>query len=208
MLCNLDLMKLTEEVNMDYSAESIKNLCRITESKVELSCFQSGKPVFDVAFEFDILHNKFSSDLFSNLWREQLIHVKSLPGLAIKDIKKLIWVPTLNKCKKLLDSIYEKTITLASVDHYMKPLEKRDIQIRRLCDGVGYLSRSKQSDYKWIDTAVLLMKEYWSLLDLAESARIVLDLKKRLKLTGDFTLLTKLASRVSIRVTLRLSHDF
>ena len=195
----LGFQELTAEIKADYSKKSIKNLCRIDGDAVELVGLKSAKSLLDIAVKFDIVHMKQSSSLFTIIWKEHL-HSLNRVKLTIEDIKVKIWEPTFIKCNDLLNSVQDKSITLADVDRYMKPDENITTQLKRLYFGIGEcLGNSEDnSSLQWIETSVRLMEEYWSLLELANAAKTVIKMKMTLKLTGDFSLIENIAKEVNI----------
>ena len=188
-----------KEVNDDYSEVFINTICRETEQKtIELIILQSALPLMDVAEKFNTMHAKYPTDLFNTIWKEHvLVHKDS--NLSVEEIKDKIWEPTFSKCNELLNSIYDGSIKLADVDLYMKPLDENiATQLKRFCNAIGkcMTSDSRGGNLQWIDERVKLMVEYWCLLDLAEAAKTVINFRNSHNLTGDFSLIEKLASKV------------
>ncbi len=191
---------MVKEINEDYSEVFIKDMYRETEQKTfELVPLQSALPLMDVAEKFDVMHGDYPTDIFNKIWKEHSFFLRD-SYLLIDDIKAKIWEPTFSKCNELLNSIRDGSIKLSDVDLYMKPLDENiATQLKRLCNGVGKcVNIGDRENSGWIDAAVKLMNEYWSLSDVAEAAKTVIHFKDSLSLTGDFSLIEKLASRVSL----------
>lgn len=194
------LTELIKEIQAEYGEESIKNLCKQHGSTFDLVPLQSASSILETAQKFDIMHRVHSTDLFNNIWKDHLFTIRN-SYFVIEDIKSKIWEPTFSKCSNLLNSVCDKSIKLTDIDHYMKPLdENRAMQLKRLHSGICECvedSRTVNSSPQLIDEAVHLMEEYLSFKDLAQAAKTVIMLKEILNLTGDFTLIEKIATKVS-----------
>lgn len=118
--------------------------------------------------------------------------------LDIKDIKTLIWDEAFRECNHLLDTLRDRSIQLAEVDSYFKSIQKdMTWELRRLNSGVlkcNYPSKTCSSP--WIDDVVQHIHHYWTSLTLSKAAAVVIALKTKLCLTGDFKAIETLANQV------------
>ncbi len=184
----------------DHRDKPIRDLCSINNGKVIFTLLHSALPLEDVPTKFDFMFNKHQSKLFEKIWNHHLkkARKKSESELTIASIKTDIWDPSFHRCLTLLDSLQNKSIKLSEVDQYFREVKDRERQISALCSGVEMCKdgRVTGDGRQWISTAVHLMDKYWSICELARAAEIVIDLKGKLKLSGDFSLIEGIASQV------------
>ena len=184
----------------------MKNLCRREEHRIVIIPLEEASSLDDITKKFDILNRSKKSILFNKLWNKHMRKAqtkeRSHSTLTIQNIKTDIWDPCFQECQKMLRSLCDKTISLGEVDRYFSSsddIENTRIQILVLYDGVRQCApdRTDIKDRDLIDDAVKCMERYWSLCRLNKAAKVVIDLKLALKLTGDFSLIETLATKVS-----------
>lgn len=201
------LHDLRAEINADYRDTPINELCISVKGEIKFLSMRSAFPLDEISWKFDTMFRNYSTELFHIVWKS---HMKAASGIAIKtsttlvieDIKTKIWDPAFDECKSLLDSVHDRSIKLVDVDRYFRHIDKRDMLLHRLHNGVmeclGVVRH--KINLEWIHTAVNLMMEYWSLVNLADAARTLMTLKNKLNLSGDFSLIRTIAEEVSAEV--------
>ena len=199
--------QLIEEIQaiMDGNI-SINTLCRREkpQNTIVFISLKAASSLDDITKKFDILN---SSALFNTLWnkhmtRAEIKFAKSHSQLTIQNIKTDIWDPCFQECQKMLSSLCNKTMLLSEVDHYFSSsddIENTQTQILVLYKSVQQCApdRTDIKDHDLISDAVKCMEKYWSLCRLNKVAKVVMNLKSTLKLTGDFSLIETLATKVS-----------
>ncbi len=194
-----ELKELKTELRKDHKDKPIKDLCVIDNDKVIFTVLHLALPLEDIPTKFDIMFD-YQSKLFEKIWNDHLKKArrKSDSTLSIESIKTDIWDPSFNRCLTLLDSLRDRSIKLSEVDQYFREVKDREHQISSLCSGVEMCKdgRVNGDSHQWISTAVDLMDRFWSICELAKAAEIVMDLKEKLKLSGDFSLIEGIASQV------------
>ena len=152
--------------------------------------------------KFRIMAGENSNDVFRKIWLKVLNSVRtSSTELTLEGIVNHLWEPAFEECKMLLDSIREQTILLSVVDNYFLQYndEKRIVaHLFSLYTGVEMcLNNRKPSGHPgWLKYGVHLMLQYWKLCQYAKAAKVVLNVSQKLKITGDFSLMTTLATKV------------
>ena len=193
------------EINADNSRTPIKQLCISENQQVHFLSMKSALPLDEILFKFDTMSRNYSTELFHAIWKFHMDAAhdtasKTGKKLVIEDIKTKIWDPTFVECSNLLSAIKDRSIKLTVVDHYFRHLKNREMQLHRLQIGVqecsGIERHTAHSNIEWIETAVHLMKEYWSLLSLGGAARTIMALKRKLNLSGDFSFVDSIAKKV------------
>ena len=189
----------------DTSKTPIKILCVKKAENFSFLSLESAIPLEDIKIKFDIMLRQKFSELFSKIWNEHMKTAatakrKSGSELTISDIKTEIWEPAFTECQTLLDSLRERTIQLSAVNRYFKFVDHKMKMIQSLYAGVEKCMNNEVHDHNppWIAVAVDLIDKYWTLRELVEVADVVLNLKGKLGLTGDFTLIETLAKLVCL----------
>ena len=188
----------------DTSKTPIKVLCVKKEENFSFLSLESATPLDNIKIKFDIILRNFSG-LFSKIWNEHMKTAatakwKSGSELTIPDIKTEIWEPAFTECQTLLDSLRERTIQLGAVNRYFKSVDQKKRMIQSLYAGIEKCMNNEVWDHDphWITVAVDLVDKYWSLHEIVEVADVVLNLKGKLGLTGDFTLIETLVKQVCL----------
>ena len=178
----------------------INQLCRREENDVIFISMVSAKPIDKTARQFDIMYREYSTDIFFSIWKSKVKAARSQRAakLAIEDIKLIMWGPTVDEGRSLLESLQDRSIKLTEVDRYFSEIKDLESQLHRFHGGIMRClgSTEQVKSFKWLKTAVKLIEEYWSLLRLADAADVIIDIKNSLTLSGDFTLIQSIAEKV------------
>ncbi len=194
--------ELKNEISKDHRDKPIKDLCVINNDndKVISTLLHLALPLEDIPIKFDVLFSKYQNKLFQKIWDDHVKKTqrKSESELTIASIKTDIWDPSFHRCCTLLDSLQDRSIKLSEVDQYFREVKDREHQIFALCYGVEMCKDGRVigDGRQWIYTAVDMMDQYWSVCQQAKAAEIVMDLKEKLKLSGDFSLIEDIAIQV------------
>ena len=134
------------------------------------------------------------------MWNSQANQYKGAT-FQYDDIVNLLWNPVFLSVSRFLQSLKTLTIPLKTVDHllheYSSNQEKLKTEFLMLENGISECI-DQESDTTWINSCVERMLLYHSLHQTATAAKIFLDLKNVLALTGDFSIAEKLAAKVKI----------
>lgn len=194
---------LRSEIDSNHKSSPINSLCQCVEKGPVFLSLQSALPLDGITTNFNIMRTS-QSDLFQSILGKYMknaaasVKRKEREKLTIEDIKTVIWDPTFTECVSLLNSLSDKSILLVNVDFYFKSIQQNmEWQLRILNAGIDKCDSSQTPSHtKWIDDAVQHIKDYWSLLTLSKAARVVITLKNKLGLTGDFKAIETLADQV------------
>jgi hypothetical protein len=127
---------------------------------------------------------------------------KANPELSILDIVTKIWEPAFGECCRILESLKDRTMKLREIDDRFKGYNdpgKIMGHLENLYKGVELcFGRSQPSASRpgWIRSAVESMQQYWTLSRYAKAAKTILELKMKLELTGDFSIMETIATQV------------
>ena len=197
---------MKRELKSDYDSYPVNTLCTADgPSRFIYHRFYSAKPLDPIRMQFDFMERRYKNDLFHRVWSDatrKASHRKD--ELTIQDIVDEIWRPAFKECEEtILEGLRDESIDLQAVDSYFKCYDKIEIiegHLHRLFSGVElcYGRNPPQACPPWISEAVHRIHDYWTLSDYAAAAKTILDLKNKLKLTGDFHVITTIAEKVSI----------
>lgn len=199
-ICYTGVRDLYKKMSMNYEGISISILLSTSEGHVSLT------QQLEVCSPLNIMLEKYilirENSLFDRVWNETISEIDSEESLSVEDIVSTIWDPTIQKCTELLTTLANRTITLAIVDHYFqlyfpnKEAAQEDIvnllYTLRRCIGIS------EVDEEQIRGSVTVIHQYWSLCTYAHAAKVCLNLKEALKLTGNFEDVKVLASQVCV----------
>lgn len=201
-LC-VGLSTLMREIHGDYSSKPISSLCtrKNLSSPIEFMCFELATPLRSILEKYSFMSNKHHSDLFQQIWKFKLQEVLSAKlQLTFHEVVIKIWDPVFSECCQLVDDVRKGNIKLKKVDYYFQPLNVSGTvshHLKSLYTAVEACRSKKAQSFSWIQSSVDLMEQYWALCKQAKAAKIVLDLRDKLQLTGDFKVIEDIASRVN-----------
>ena len=192
------LSDLKDEIQHDVSAVPMRSLCYSEDNfatHIEVTCFKSAQPLWPILQNFSRLHG---GELFQNIWIAKLMRT-SMVCLTFEDVVNKIWNPVFEECAQLVDSIQSRSIQLKYIDHYFGCVGSKGLltHFKALFVAMeachGRVGRSPA----WIHIAVDRMHQYWSLCAQAKAAKVVLELKGKLGLTGDFHVIEGVAGKIA-----------
>lgn len=188
------IVELKQELQQNFNTLRIS---RLYNTEGQIQCFHSAGTLSEFTKMFSIMKQ---SNIFLKEWENAMNAArKSKPALTVEDFYPLVWQPAFKSCKLLLECLYMKSIKLADVDKYFKEYQSSQLefQLLNLFDGVNACERQKW-DGTWIRIVVGRMNAYWSLRKYCDAANVFLDLKRILKLNGDFGVVEKFSTEVRL----------
>lgn len=204
MLCLiLGLQELRDELDRNLDTAKLNTLC-VSDgpSKITFLHFKSATPLDPIKTMYDYMSRHYHNDLFHRIWdRTSIRAAREATGLTIQDVVTKIWDPTFKECQRILDSLQDNSMKLREIDDRFSSYDGPDViqsHLYKLFKGVEICCNRKQpqSCPTWIKSAVRRMQEYWTLSRYAKAAQTVLDLRARLGLTGEFSLMETIATQV------------
>lgn len=167
-----------------------------------MHCFTAANVLTPILRPFEFVCHMHPSEVFRQVWLERMRNAEcSKRVLEIPDIVTDMWNPTLRECTQLIENLRTCTIVLGDVDKYFGVIESETIYkvIQNLASGVHLCHSNRPESFSnatWIHRCVQLIKDYRTLCHCSKAANTLLDLRKELKLTGDFQLIETLAATV------------
>lgn len=197
---------LIEKLHANYEDVCVKSLCSTDGDEHSLvQLLEETAPLESMLNGYICLAESHASDVFEQVWHDQIRGLSAGGTLSVADIRTQLWDPVIAKCIELMTTLQQCSITLSVVDEYFHQYRYRKeaalINMVNLCHGLSkYLTtcEAKQVEIQKIKEGIARMQQYWSLCDFANAAKICLDLKERLQLTGDFQMVEILAKQVII----------
>ena len=189
--------ELLKEIQQSFEDKKINSLCQTSDTICKVVCFPTARSLDSCLDDFYLISYKQSSEIFHKFWQEKLVQ---FPVLNFKDVHSGVWDKALNSCTKLLSDLKSGNMTLADIDHHF-----RDVYLYR-CDKLRQdlinlhhgLNSVKPMDENssWITDIVVRIGQYWDLCGYREAAEAFLKIRNTLKLTGDFAIVERVASKV------------
>ena len=149
-----------------------------------------------------IVGKKYPNDIFETCWKQQCKLYVNLDTFEV--VHKMVCTPVLNKCEKILVSLEQGTMTLEDVEKYFWSFhEANELKgnLEKLCQGIKEcFPNHKQllAPRSWVPSVVANIQEYKKLDGYIVAAKIVLQLKDSMKLSGDFTAVNTIVQQVNI----------
>ena len=199
---------MNAELQQLFDDRPLSHICSSNKSDdVVIHCFELARPLEPIVDKFVAISQRHANDLFRKYWKNQKQQHKGVI-LKFNDIVQ-IWECALEKCITFLESLRDRTISLSSVDSLLANKTRGNLSqdVRSLEAGVCECTKSPLPSGVWIEGCVSRMYQYQSLFLHASAASAFLALKTSLGLTGDFSMVERLAEQVSV-IFLRLSAIF
>ena len=198
------LSDLMSEVVQDFSSKPICSLCSVNEDStaIEFKCFLQARPLHirRVPLFYSLFSGNHHSDLFQKIWKSKLDEVlRTKVKLTFEEVATKVWDPVFEECSELVDSVRGRTLKLKKVDSYFLQLKVGSVSqnLKDLYTAVEACRNKTEENSGWIQRSVDLMEQYWALCKQVKAANIVLELRDKLKLAGDFEIFQDVASRVN-----------
>lgn len=194
---------MSDQLQRNFREDKINTLCHTLSSTgtCEVVCFQAAKPLDAYLNDFYIISYTSSSDLFNRFWRQKLTEIHQIHhSISFNNVHGLVWKPVFQSCVELLDKLRSGNMKLSDVDCHFKGtygdrLSDLSRDLKSLDEAVSSITHSSSS-ISWIPKVVQRIKQYWALCGYREAAEAFIKIRDTLKLTGDFSLVEKVAQQV------------
>ena len=204
----LDIIeRVSVELKSPLREKKIVEICTATpDGHIKCVCFS-----IDLDLEmfeyFLIFGKKCKNDFFDLMWQEHCRKfydsVADKKNISFCDIYEQVWKPTIVNCQALLVGLYKRSITVSDVKHLS---EQKDIDkhLTPLCAAMHQCYPETKSVFpeseKWVSGVSKdinqLLGAFTYLEKLNEALNYCLNLKERLHLKGDFSVLKDLDEKV------------
>ena len=193
--------QLQKEFNVEYGDVAVKDLFTETAESNQLVCiYFTEKSIPNELLKYlYVMGNKYHNDLFDSCWRKRCKQFDNLS--TFMEVHEKVCMHVLDECEEILLSLEQKTMTLESVDKYFRKFQETDLEsnLIKLCQGIQQCFPDTEvlPAKQWVHGVVVHIQEYRNINSYMNVATIVLELKKSMNLTGDFTVIDTLAQQVS-----------
>ena len=188
---------LKEEFKTEFDDLPMSKFCTSDETgTVVVHYFKIAHPLTPILEMFKTVSHEYSNDFFRKFWKKQK-HSKGAKLLNFGDVVQ-IWEDTLKECVTFVESLRDRSISLSSVQELVtKREENLSRDITNLEAGICVCKGATPPSPVWIRNCVMRMYQYQSLCQHASAAKVFVELSETLQLTGDFSMVEKLADEVS-----------
>ena len=192
---------LQQELAASVMDEQINHLCKFDGTSCQVLVLKQARVIDPYLEPLWIFSHVYQSDLFNKLWTAQLKAHNNDGTLTFDDIIKKVWVPVFQQCSDIHEQLISSTITLAQVDQFFKQYLGKE---NALAKEIKYLHLAVQkclkkdvtNNLKWIKAIITKMQQHWELSTYADAAHAFLKIRDALYLTGDFSLVERVAAQV------------
>ena len=164
------------------------------------------RPLESMSYSYVVISKKHANGIFDRVWTERITDLVAAGSVSVSDITSKLWQPTVTKCTDLLTTLQKRTMTLSVVDQYFQPyFNNKEAALNDMINLFNGLRQHVKTfgepkmEERRIREAVDVVQQYWSLRTYSDAAKICLELKEKLKLTGNFDIVNVLASQVRYR---------
>ena len=189
-----------QELMKHFETTSISSLCSSDNNGAKkIKWFGAARPLDSIVKDFATLSLKYSSNFFLEVWNSQKVLFTGT-NLQIGDIVVKVWQKAFEICVQHIESLRDRSISVKLVDGLLSSYSSKDVlehEIQQLERGVCECVSKEIPNSTWIKDCVNHMYQYKSLCEHASAASAFLKLKETLELTGDFSVVERLASQVS-----------
>ncbi|XP_056627258.1 E3 ubiquitin-protein ligase rnf213-beta-like isoform X2 [Triplophysa dalaica] len=195
-----ELSSLEKEVKNDQQAVSLNELVEVQpyfskedlnkKSKRNVLCYIDNFEVQDMARE---MHEVGTSSLLLHLWQEKateyVMLVSQLLILNLTDVRNEIWMPCHSEFFNLGVQIANGTVCFKKVDQALDWCEDggEGDRLKKELALLASMLDNEIPDKNWKELRFKQIQEYRSLHHAAESAEVIMEIKDKLELQGDFS---------------------
>jgi len=193
------LDELIEEVRVNHESEHIGKLCQVKGNNISYVFFKSAHEIQPIIDKFHILYNKYQNQFFLHFLKQTL---KASASLSLATFVADVWDSVYSQCLSLVETIKHKKIKLKDVPkvfEYLRKKEDMPMQLHKLHSALEECQNRLSSPLppQWINDSIVHMNCYLSLCKQSQAATLILELKGKLGLTGDFSLVEGVAKQVA-----------
>ncbi|KAA0724978.1 E3 ubiquitin-protein ligase rnf213-beta [Triplophysa tibetana] len=195
-----ELSSLEKEIKSDQQAVSLNELVEVQPyfSKEDLNkkstrnvlCYRNNFEVQDMARE---MHEVGTSNLLLHLWQEKATEYVMLVSqpltLNLSDVRDEIWMPCHSEFFNLAVQIANGTVCFKKVDQALDWCEDggEGDRLKKELALLASMLDNEIPDKNWKELRFKQIQDYRRLHHAAESAEVILKIKDKLELQGDFS---------------------
>ncbi len=190
---------MLKEFESDFDDEPMSCICSSDDTgTVVVHCFKIAHSLNPILGKFNAISHEYSNDFFRTFWKRQKQQHEATSHLNFANVVQ-IWEDALMECITFVDSLRDRSISLSSVQELVTKREAKNLSqdITNLEAGICVCTGATPPNPIWIGNCVMRMYQYQSLCQHASAAKVFVELKETLQLTGDFSMVEKLADEVS-----------
>ena len=193
---------LQEELAVNVYNEQINWLCKSEATSYQILPFTSARVLDPFLGQLWMFWRVFPTKLFRTLWRTQLEAHRKDHTLTFNNVTRKIWTPVFKQCTVIHEQLISSKISLAQVDQFFKQYSKNEralkIEIKYLHKAVQKCLEQDPTNLNWIEGIIIKMQQHWELSTYTDAACAFVKMRDTLQLTGDFSVVERVAVKVDI----------
>jgi hypothetical protein len=189
----VDISQLEEELTKANSAIlKISDICTpiqlgsYDDLDINITFFSASQEVRDI---LPLLHRIYGSVIFDKMWKKYAKKIPIQGNVPIDYIPENVWICAFEKSKKILQLFIDGTISLDKIDHTFGKFKQNYEQIKEEIRTLYMAVSGNKVDERLVEERVKQIKEYNLLINSKEAATLVLKIRDKFQLTGDFKML-------------------
>ena len=203
MVSKVDFGEIAERHSEDLSGKKLNQVVTVTLSATPVDSkwtthYNLSPEVQEMAKNADLLKD---SHIFQIFWEEAAQELsepeENLESEIFQpeDVYECLYCPCFKRFTKLYQDLKSGEVTFGEIDDIFKDFVNKYSDLTEDLQTMSALYPREQKD--WIKERVQQIKEYHHLHQAVDSAKVILEVKENLGLTGDFSVLHTLLSFVS-----------
>ena len=191
-----------EDVKKNYKTMGLNQLCIMSENNVVVVPFEKFGSILTILNKFEFLFKKYGNDFVYFFLKSMLRDLTKAKEVIVnlQNFVEFIWKPFFKRCCGYMESIKDRSIKLREVhkieDQCVK-CDRLEFQLQQLFNALESCHDRDPSKPGWISAAVYQIRSYLSLCNQAKAAKMVLEIRSKLQLTGSFDIVEHVACTVS-----------
>ena len=190
--------QLIEEVRENHEQLKVSDMKFSDDTQFVSTYFQIGLPIQPILIQFNVIFNEYQNQFSNHFFK---VALKTLTSLRLVSFVTDIWEPVYTKCLSFVKSVRLKTIKLSEVHDIYEYVEDREEVKTHLHLLQSALEKCQNRipvsvPPKWMQDCIEHMSFYLSLCDESHAANLILKLKTKLSLGGNFEMVENVAKQM------------
>ena len=192
----IDLKKLKGLLETDDSNHPICTLCVKTNETYQIRSYPFAEALFPHIERIFSALKTHTSKYFNKIWETNISKYQCEEQLSFSDVINLIWIPTIDHCQSTLKKLKTWEMKLVDIDEEFKGDYSSEGALLSDLQSISQVVGIEGVDAESLEKISTRMWQYWEVCSYYEPAKALISVKDRLKLTGDFRIVEKVADEM------------
>lgn len=182
----------------DVGNQQVGSLCLLINETYQIECYPVAKALLPHVEHIYVSFKNFSTKYMNSVWDSKFSEAgaKETP-LTYEDVVTQVWEPVIEDCSSMLEMLKTRKMKLIDIDTQFKEKyadkQELDSNLHLLCKVIHICSQNGiVAASEWVEGVSSIIYHYWELCACIESGKALLEVRDRLKLSGDFGTIEKI----------------